>query len=81
MEIPQLEEHLDAAVIRSIQEQNPGSIVTYWTTIVTIVSADGTEMLLTLDRPGQEMWQSMGLLDMTREMRRALIARQVSGDG
>jgi hypothetical protein len=42
------------------------------------VDDEGTEIILTLDRPEQALWQSMGMLDFVREMRRALIAARVS---
>lgn len=73
-----MEEKLFSMLTEVIQEDYPGSLVTHFTTVVTVVTDDGTEMVVTLDRPDQAIWQSMGMLDFVREMRRAIIACQVS---
>lgn len=72
-----MEDELYTQLIEVIRKEYPGSIVTHWTTVATVVQEDGTELILTLDRPEQALWQSMGLIDMVREMRRALISNQV----
>ncbi len=77
MSTAELEEELYPAITAVIQKDYPGSLVTHFTTIITVVSDDGTEMILTLDRPDQPLWQSMGMMDFVREMRRAMIQSQV----
>lgn len=73
-----MEEDLYSSLTETIQKDYPGSIVTHFTAVVTIVDDEGTEIILTLDRPDQALWQSMGMLDFVREMRRAIISQRVS---
>lgn len=73
-----MEEELYSSMAEVIRKDYPGSIITHFTAVATIVDDEGTEIILTLDRPGQALWQSMGMLDFVREMRRALIAARVS---
>lgn len=73
-----MEESLYQKIVEVIQTDYPGSLVTHWSAVVTLVTDEGTELILTLDRPEQALWQSMGMLDFVREMRRAIISRQVT---
>jgi hypothetical protein len=72
-----MEEDLYSKLSEVIRKDYPDSIVTHFTAVVTVVDAEGTELVITLDRPEQPLWQSMGMLDFVREMRRAIIANQV----
>lgn len=72
-----MEEELYSKLTEVLRSDYPGSIVTHFTAVVTVVDSEGAELIITLDRPEQAMWQSMGMLDFVREMRRALIANQV----
>jgi hypothetical protein len=72
-----MEEKLFSLLTDVLREDYPGSIVTHYTTVATVITEDGTELVVTLDRPDQAIWQSMGMLDFVREMRRAIIANQV----
>lgn len=72
-----MEEELYTELSNVVRKEYADSLVTHFTAVVTVVQADGTEIILTLDRPDQALWQSMGMLDFVREMRRALIANQV----
>lgn len=80
MSVSSLEDELYTQLIELVRKEYAGSIVTHWTAVITVVQEDGTELILTLDRPEQALWQSMGLIDMVREMRRALISNQVCGE-
>jgi hypothetical protein len=73
-----MESSLYEKIAEVVQEDYPGSLVTHWSAVVTIVTDEGTEVILTLDRPEQPLWQSMGLLDFVREMRRGVITSQIS---
>jgi hypothetical protein len=73
-----MEEELYSSLAEVVRKDYPGSIITHFTAVVTVVDDEGTEMILTLDRPDQALWQSMGMLDFVREMRRALIAARVN---
>lgn len=73
-----MEEELYSQLTDVIRKDYPGSIVTHFTAVTTIVDEQGTEIIITLDRPDQALWQSMGMLDFVREMRRAIISQRIS---
>lgn len=73
-----MEEQLHAALSEIIRTEYPDSLVTHFTAVATLVTAEGGELVVTLDRPEQPMWQSMGMIDFLREMRRAMIANSVA---
>jgi hypothetical protein len=75
-----MEEELYASLAEVVRKDYPGSIVTHFTAVVTVVDDEGTEMILTLDRPEQALWQSMGLLKFVEELRSALIKDRVTQD-
>lgn len=68
-----MEEGLLPAVTEVIQKEYPGSIVTHWSAAIAVVTPDGAEMVVMLDRPGQSIWQSLGLERFVSEMRKAAI--------
>jgi hypothetical protein len=68
-----MEEGLLPAITEVIQSEYPGSIVTHWSAAIAVVTPDGTEMVVMLDRPGQSLWQSIGLSEFSSKMRDAAI--------
>lgn len=75
-----MEESLHSQIGDVIQKQYPGAFVTHWSASVAVVTPQGTEMVVILDRPGQAIWQSMGLTSFTAEMRQSAIYDSGVGD-
>lgn len=73
MEIARLEGALDQSMIAAVQGEQEDMLVTHWTTVMTVMQTDGTELMLTLDRPGQSVWQSAGLIEVSRDLRKSLV--------
>lgn len=73
MEIQRLEGALDQSMIAAVQGEQEGMLVTHWTAVLTVMDSDGTELMLTLDRPGQSIWQSAGLIEVSRDLRKGLV--------
>lgn len=76
-----MEEELFPAITEVVKKEYPGSIVTHWSASVAVVTEDGTELVVMLDRPGQSVWQSIGLSEFTAKMRdEAIRQAHLEGD-
>lgn len=80
MEIQRLEGALDQSMISAVQGEQEDMLLTHWTAVLTVMTPDGTELMLTLDRPGQSLWQSAGLIEVSRDLRKSLVQQQGSGE-
>lgn len=75
-----MEESLHPKITETIQVTYPGALVTHWSASVAIVTPEGNEMIVILDRPGQAIWQSMGLEKFSAEMRQAAVYSSAPDD-
>lgn len=75
-----MEENLHSHVTETVQGAYPGALVTHWSAAVAIVTPAGHEMIVMLDRPGQAIWQSMGLEKFCSEMRQAAVYASAPDD-
>lgn len=75
-----MEENLHPEITEVIQGTYPGALVTHWSAAVAIVTPAGNEMIVILDRPGQAIWQSLGLETFVSEMRKGAMYSSTPGD-
>lgn len=78
--VSELEEALHPQIGDILQKKYPGALVTHWTASVAVVTPAGTEMVVILDRPGQAIWQSLGLEAFVKEMRQAAVYSHEADD-
>lgn len=64
------------AVSGLIQQIDPGSMVTRFLVVAEIINADGDRAVWMAAAPGQNAWDSLGLIDYARAREYAGIARE-----